>query len=177
MPKATAVFDADDSRLGAALLRINQKMLALQAGIAKFAGAWVAVQSVAHLVSAGFEHMREAFEVGDKLSDLSANTGVAVADLVVLQQEFANAGKSADDLGPAFAKMAKSVHGDAAAETIEKLGFNLDTLKRKTPAEQFRALGRGDQPSQRPFAAGGDGDGDFRAQRRGDARGVCLQRF
>jgi hypothetical protein len=34
MPKATAVFDADDSRLGAALVRINSKMLALQSRIA-----------------------------------------------------------------------------------------------------------------------------------------------
>ena len=47
MPKATAVFDADDSRLGAALVRINQRMLTLQSRIAKFAGAWVAVRAVA----------------------------------------------------------------------------------------------------------------------------------
>ena len=157
MPKATAVFDADDSRLGAALARINGKMLALQSRIAKFAGAWVAVRAVTHLVSAGFEHMRGALEIGDKLNDLSANTGVAVADLVVLQQEFANAGKSAEDVGPAFAKMAKSIHGDAAADTIEKLGLDLDDLKRKTPAEQFRALGAAinnvQDPSQRAAMA------------------------
>jgi hypothetical protein len=82
---------------------------------------------------------------------------VAVGDLVVLQQEFANAGKLAEDLGPAFAKMAKSVHGDAAAETIQKLGLNLDALKRKTPAEQFRALGSAinqiKDPSQRAAMA------------------------
>lgn len=157
MPKATAVFDADDSRLSAALVRINQRMLALQSGIAKFAGAWVAVKTVAHLVSSGFEQMRGALEVGDKLNDLSANTGVAVADLVVLQQEFANAGKSAEDLGPAFAKMAKSIHGDTAADTIQKLGLDLDDLKRKTPAEQFRALGAAinqvQDPSQRAALA------------------------
>ena len=157
MPKATAVFDADDSRLGAALVRINQRMLALQSRIAKFAGAWVAIRAVSHLVAAGFEKMRGAFEVGDKLNDLSANTGVAVADLVVLQQEFANAGKSAEDIGPAFAKMAKSIHGDAAGDTIQKLGFDLDDLKRKTPAEQFRALGAAinnvKDPSQRAAMA------------------------
>ena len=39
MPKATAVFDADDSRLSGALARINGKMLALQSRIAKFAAA------------------------------------------------------------------------------------------------------------------------------------------
>ena len=58
-------------------MRINQRMLALQSRIAKFAGAWIAVRAVARLVSAGFEHMRGAFEIGDKLNDLSANTGVA----------------------------------------------------------------------------------------------------
>jgi hypothetical protein len=157
VPKATAVFDADDSRLGAALARINAKMLALQSRIAKFAAAWIALRAVSHLVSSGFERMRGAFEVGDKLNDLSANTGVAVADLVVLQQEFANAGKSAEDIGPAFAKMAKSIHGDAAGDAIQKLGFDLDELKRKTPAEQFRALGAAinnvKDPSQRAAMA------------------------
>ena len=39
MPKATAVFDADDSHLEAALMRINQRMLVLQERVAKFAGA------------------------------------------------------------------------------------------------------------------------------------------
>src|SRR5262245_53619312 len=105
MPKATAVFDADDSRLGAALARINSRMLALQSRIAKFAGAFIALKAVAHVVEAGFEHFRQALDVGGKLSDLSANTGVAVGDLVVLQQQFANAGKTVEDVGPVFAKM------------------------------------------------------------------------
>ena len=157
MPKATAVFDADDSRLGAALMRINQRMLRLQERIAKFAVAWEAVKIASELVRRGFEQVRGAFEMGDKLNDLSANTGVAVADLVILQQEFANAGKSAEDIGPAFAKMAKSIHGDAAGDTLEKLGFDLDDLKRKTPAEQFRALGAAinkvQDPSQRAAMA------------------------
>ena len=63
-----------------------------------------------------------------------------MGDLVVLQQEFANAGKSAEDIGPVFSKMAKSLQGGSADETIKKLGINLDELKKKTPAEQFRTL-------------------------------------
>ena len=43
MPKATAVFDADD-RLSSALARINGKMLALQSRIAKFAAAFLPSQ-------------------------------------------------------------------------------------------------------------------------------------
>ena len=73
MPKATAVFDADDSRLSGALARINGKMLALQSRIAKFAGAFIALRAVAHVVEAGFEHFHQALETGDKLNDLSAN--------------------------------------------------------------------------------------------------------
>ena len=53
MPKATAVFDADDSRLSGALARINGKMLALQSRIAKFAAAFIAIRAVAGVVTAG----------------------------------------------------------------------------------------------------------------------------
>ena len=81
-----------------------------------------------------------ALDVGRQINDLSANTGFAVGDLVVLLQEFANAGKSAEDIGPVFGKMAKSLQGGSADETIKKLGINLDEVKKKTPAEQFRTL-------------------------------------
>jgi hypothetical protein len=141
MPKATAVFDADDSRLTSALARINGKMLALQSRIAKFAAAFIAVRAVAGVVTAGFDHFRQALDVGGELNDLSANTGVAVGDLVVLQQEFANAGKTAEDIGPVFGKMAKTLQSGSAADTVAKLGIKLEELKKKTPAEQFRTLG------------------------------------
>jgi hypothetical protein len=74
MPKATAVFDADDSRFGAALTRINGMMLALQSRIAKFAVAFVAIRAVARTVGAGFDQLRSAFDLGGSLNDLSANS-------------------------------------------------------------------------------------------------------
>ena len=55
MPKATAVFDSDDSRLSGALARINGKMLALQSRIAKFAAAFIAIGAVAGVMTAGFD--------------------------------------------------------------------------------------------------------------------------
>ena len=75
-----------------------------------------------------------------QLNDRSAHTGVAVGGLVVLQQEFANAGKSAEDIGPVFGKMAKTLQGGSANNTIKKLGINPEELKKKTPAEQLRTL-------------------------------------
>ncbi|MEQ1861997.1 MAG: hypothetical protein ABMA13_18925 [Chthoniobacteraceae bacterium] len=157
MPKATAVFDADDSRLSGALARINGKMLALQSRIAKFAVAFIAIRAAAGVVTAGFDRFKQALDVGGQLNDLSANTGIAVADLVVLQQEFANAGKSAEDIGPVFGKMAKTLQGGSADDTIKKLGINLEELKKKTPAEQFRTLGAAintiQDPSQKAAAS------------------------
>ena len=135
MPKATAVFDADDSRLSGALARINGKMLALQSRIAKFAVAFIAIRAAAGVMTAGFDRFKQALDVGGQLNDLSANTGIAVADLVVLQQELANAGKSAEDLGPVLGKMAKTLQGGSADDTIKKLAINLEELKKKTPAD------------------------------------------
>ena len=177
MPKATAVFDADDSRLSGALARINGKMLALQSRIAKFAAAFIAVRAAAGVVTAGFDRFKQALDVGGQLNDLSANTGIAVADLVVLQQEFANAGKSAEDIGPVFGKMAKTLQGGSADDTIKKLGINLEELKKKTPAEQFRTLGAAINTRPRPVAEGGGFDGDFRTQRRGAALALFVGRL
>ena len=53
MPKATAVFDADDSRLSGAFARINGRMLTLQSRIAKFAAAFIALSAVAGAVTTG----------------------------------------------------------------------------------------------------------------------------
>ena len=57
LPKATAVFDADDSRVSGALARINGKMLAVQSRIAKFAAAFIAIRAVVGVVTAGFDHL------------------------------------------------------------------------------------------------------------------------
>ncbi len=198
VPKATVVFDADDSRLSGALARINGKMLALQSRIAKFAAAFIAVRAVAGVVTAGFDRFKQALDVGGQLNDLSANTGIAVADLVVLQQEFANAGKSAEDIGPVFGKMAKTLQGGSADDTIKKLGINLEELKKKTPAEQFRTLGAAinavQDPSQKAAASMertarqrlqqtrsanciAAGAANFRTQRRGPARTFFVGRI
>ena len=50
MPKATAVFDADDSRLSGALARINGRTLALQSRIAMESGVIEFQQNDPHTV-------------------------------------------------------------------------------------------------------------------------------
>ncbi len=54
-------------------------------------------------------------------------------------------------------KMAKSLHGGGADDTIKKLGINLDELKKKSPAEPFRTLSAAinavQDPSQKAAAS------------------------
>ncbi len=175
MPKATAVFDADDNRSSAALARINGKMLALQSRIAKFAAAFIAVKAVSGTVTGGFDHFRQVLDLGDSLSDLSPNTGVAVDDLVVLLQEFANAGKSAEDIAPVFGKMAKTLQNDSAGDTVAKLGLKLEELKKKTPVEQFRTLGDAINSVRDPSQKAAASHEGLWVQRRGTADAVFLR--
>jgi len=60
MPKATAGFDAGDSRLSGALVCINGRMLALQSRIAKFAAAFIAIRAAAGVVTAGLTILESA---------------------------------------------------------------------------------------------------------------------
>lgn len=68
VPKATSVFDADDSRFGAKLARINGKMPALQSRIAKFA---VAFDRKPLKETGGFQGPCEKVERGFYLSSAS----------------------------------------------------------------------------------------------------------
>jgi len=138
---AKAVFEADSGKLDAALLRIQGSMLRLQQGVAGVFVAFKSLQAAGAVISNQFQHVKQALDLGGDLNDLTARTGIAVADLAILRQEFANAGKSAEDVGPAIAKMQRSLADGKGGDVIQKMGIDLDSLKRQTPTEQFHTLG------------------------------------
>ena len=118
--KATAIFDGDDSRLMAAVKRIDKSLLATQAKFAKFgiaAARWFAAPAAA-TVALGLG-IRKALDVGGHFADLSANTGIAIEDLVVLEQEFRNAGKAGEDVAGVISKMQDVLVCGAANDTLE----------------------------------------------------------
>jgi hypothetical protein len=139
---AKAVFEADSGKLDAALVRIQGSMLRLQRGVAGLFVAFKSLQVAGAVVGAQFGRVKQALDLGGELNDMSARTGIAVDELAVLRQEFANAGKSAEDVGPAFAKMQRSLAEGKGADVIAKMGIDLDELKHKTPADQFHILGK-----------------------------------
>ena len=147
---AKAVFEADSGKLDSALLRIQASMLKLQKVVVGAKLAFEALKVAGELIAEGFEHVKESFALGKELNELSARTGVAVGDLVSLREEFKNAGKSADDIGPVFNKMQKSIGTGASATVIREMGLDMKKLREMTPTEQFETLGKAINGLQSP---------------------------
>lgn len=144
MAKATAIFDGDDSRFQKAVRAIEKSLQRVQARFSEmgaFAAKALAVPAAA-AVALGVG-IKNALDTGDSFNDLSANTGIAVKDLAILEQEFKNAGKSGEDIGKVIGKMQKGLAEGGADDIIGQLGIDLESLKAKTPVEQFHALGEG----------------------------------
>lgn len=96
--------------------------------------------------SAAILGLKKAFDVGGALSDLSAQTGAAVSDLVVLQQAFQNSGLSAEEVGPAIARLQKAVNNAAtgnssAADTFTRLGLSAQKLSGLSATDQMNEIG------------------------------------
>lgn len=142
MAKATATFDANDTALQAAFRRIDKSLLGMEKKfleVGKFAAKLLALPAAA---AGGLAiGIKSALDVGGELKDLSARTGVAAGDLLKLQQAFKNAGKEAEDVGPAINKMQKAIATGSGADTISRLGLKLEDLKKQTPIDQFYAIG------------------------------------
>ncbi|XHR30417.1 MAG: hypothetical protein ACFUZC_07610 [Chthoniobacteraceae bacterium] len=155
--KATAIFEADDKQFSNALLNINRKLLQFQHTIAKLAIGFEVLKKGAELVSAGVEHFTAALDKGGELLDLSNNTGIAVRDLAILQQQFKLSGKAAEDVGPVMAKMMKGIESGSAAGIVKRLGLDMDELRKKTPSGQFQLIGEAinklPDPAERATAA------------------------
>jgi hypothetical protein len=158
MPKATAVFDADDSRVLAAAKRINNVLLGVESKFSKMAvfGAKLGAPILAAATAIGFG-LSKAFDVGGHFSDLAANTGIGVEALAVLEQEFRNAGKSGEEVADVIGKMQKGLAAGTSSDAIRNLGLDLGELGTMTPVEQFYALGRAidklENPTDRAGAA------------------------
>lgn len=150
MAALTFKVGGDTSGLGAA----TRKAKGMLGGLASFAkGAAIggmlagAAASAVALVK-GFGGLRDAIDLGGDLSDLAAQTGIAVGELVVLQRALRDNGASADDAGPLINKMQKAVVDLGAGlstqvRAFDRLGLSYDEIASKSPAEQFETIQKG----------------------------------
>ena len=112
---------------------------AFAAGMAVFNTAMEGVQAVA----ASFGN---ALNLGGQLADLSAQTGVAAGELLVLQRAFDNTGAGAEKVSPAIAKMSSSIVDatsgtGAAAKAFDQLGLSASELINLPAEQQFQKIG------------------------------------
>jgi len=123
-----------------------------------FAAVGVAMTAVA----AAAHGMYSAMEAGGALVDLSAQTGVAIDKLMVLQTAFSQAGLGADGVQPVIAKMQKSIMDAAsgsaeASKKFSDLGINLYDLQGLSADEQLQRIGNAindiKDPTQKSAAA------------------------
>ena len=112
---------------------------AFATGMAVFNAAMAGVQAVA----ASFG---KALDLGGQLADLSAQTGVAAGELLVLQRAFDNTGAGAEKVSPAIAKMSSSIVDatsgtGAAAKAFDQLGLSAAELINLPAEQQFQKIG------------------------------------
>ena len=138
MADITARFRLDISGVDAALARIAAGTLAVQ-------GAFAAANAALAPLAGAFNAVKESLDLGGQLSDISAQTGIAVDDLVVLRQAFQNAGVGADGVGPAINRMQKALagineEGEPTNQHLASLGISMGRLQSMSPGEQFEAV-------------------------------------
>lgn len=118
------------------------------AGAAGFAG-----------ITAG---LKDIVDLGGKLKDMAAATGVGAAKLMVYSTALKDAGVNADNMGAIFGKMSKSLEdafdgSGPGAKGLATIGLDINDLINRDPATQFEsiaaAIAKLASPSERSAAA------------------------
>lgn len=150
-----AIFDAEDSRLLAAMDRIDRRLRETQERFAAFGEGVshvLALAGVSFAVEKAIEGVKEALDFGKEMHDVSAETGLAVKDVTALREEFENAGRDGSDVGDVMAKMMRNIDTGAANHALAALRLNLSELRTMGTAEQFVAIGRAINGLETPMA-------------------------
>lgn len=127
-------------KVGAGIAKAAAKMknFALIAGALTFGAAIAGAYKLARA-------LKDAFDLGGRLSDLSAQTGIAVDQLAILQQAFEDNGVAGDQVGTVMNKLQRSITDFGAglstqSRAFERLGISFDQIKGKSPIEQFNMV-------------------------------------
>ncbi len=124
-----------------------------KAGIANFADASIkklgslATFAATGLVAAFAAFARKAIQLGSELSDIAISTGFATEQYQVFRGALIDAGGKAESMEKAITIMQKAiVQGSEGLTTyvraFERLGLNVDDLRKMKPEDQFQAIGK-----------------------------------
>ena len=162
--RAKLTTAAAAKQIGTSFRKLGGIMANLAKSLARFAaiaGTITFAAAIAGAVKLG-NALKKAFDAGGALSDLSAQTGIAVKELVILQQAFEDNGVAADQVGSVINKLQRSISDfsnglSTQVRAFERLGITYDQLERKSPLQQFQmvqtAIARMEDPTMRAATA------------------------
>lgn len=132
---ATSTLNGVGTRGLAGITSALAKAAAAAAGAIAAAGAGLGVGLVT------------AVNNGRELTQISARTGAAVGDVMVLRRAFEDAGLTADKVGFAVNRLQKAlagVNGDGkpTGQVFQQLGISLELLRHSSPQEQLELIGK-----------------------------------
>lgn len=104
-----------------------------------------AVQSVAQLAGEFINGVKGAADFAGQMSDLGAQTGQSVRDVVLLQQAFKNAGLGSEAVGQSLNLLQKALtglneEGKPTSEVFARLGLSIESLKHMSATDQLEAI-------------------------------------
>lgn len=99
--------------------------------------------------------LKDAFDMGGALTDLSAQTGESQGQLMIMKQAFEDTGVGADSLGQTLAIMRKSLSGvsesgEPTNKMFEQLGLSMEALKGMSAQQQLETIGGAIRSLQSP---------------------------
>ena len=137
-----ASLSLKDTGFKAGLKSASEKLKSFGATSAKWAavGAVGAGAGMAAGLVAGTKHTLSQV---DALADLSAQTGLAVDDMMKLQQAYKDGGREAEMAGKDIGKMQKAIVGanNGGPDPFAPIGLSVKDLISMNPAQQFNAIG------------------------------------
>lgn len=144
MRRAGGLAATTGAKIGKSLGGATKAMggLALSAG--RVAASLAAAGTAA--AGAGFvAGIKNAADLGGKLADLSARTGIAAGDLAKLGRAFEDNGVSADKIGGVINKLQKTITdfgngSKTATKPFETLGIKFEDISKLDPAAQFELI-------------------------------------
>jgi len=127
-------------------VNFNKKLKSAGDSMAKFGTSALKVGAVAAAgIGAGLAiGTKHALSMGGELTDLSAQTGVAISDLMRIQQAYKDNGREASAAGKDINKMQKAIvdaSNDPMNDPFASIGLSVDNLMSMNPSQQFFAIG------------------------------------
>jgi len=164
MAALTFKVGGDTTGLGRALGGAKGMLNSFAGSVKRLAigGAFAGVAASVGGVTAAIFGLKNALELGGRLSDVASNTGLLAGEALVLERALQDAGIAGEKLQPTIQKMQKSIveAGDGLMtpkRAFEELGVSLAEIKAMKPGEQFatiqKALAGVSDPAERSARA------------------------